>query len=119
EDARSASLRAQLTGFLEFLALNRAVSPHTVRAYESDLSQFLSHVAAGSGRRRAAPRPQDAPPASLRGFLAELHARGIARASVARKISAVRTFARYLRREGLIDGDPTTLVTAPPLERRT
>jgi integrase/recombinase XerC len=56
--------------------------------------------------------------ASLRGFLAELHARGIARASVARKISAVRTFSRYLRREGLIDGDPTTLVTAPRIERR-
>jgi integrase/recombinase XerC len=53
DDDVSASLRAQLTGFLDFLALNRAVSPHTVRAYESDLSQFLSHVAAGSGRRRA------------------------------------------------------------------
>jgi len=118
DDDVSASLRAQLTGFLDFLALNRGVSPHTVRAYESDLSQFLAHVAAGSGRRRADLGPGDVTLASLRGFLAELHARGIARASVARKISAVRTFARYLRREGLLDGDPTALVTAPRLERR-
>ena len=118
DDDVSASLRAQLTAFLDFLALNRAVSPHTVRAYESDLSQFLSHVAAGSGRRRADLGPDDVTLASLRGFLAELHARGIARASVARKISAVRTFARYLRREGLLDGDPTALVTAPRMERR-
>jgi integrase/recombinase XerC len=117
-DEIAASLKAQLAGFLDFLALNRAVSPHTVRAYDSDLSQFLAHVAAGSGRRRADLGPEDVTLASLRGFLAELHARGVARASVARKISAVRTFARYLRREGLIDGDPTTLVTAPRLERR-
>jgi site-specific recombinase XerD len=118
DDDVVASLKGQLKGFLEFLALNRAVSPHTVRAYESDLSQFLAHVAAGSGRKRADLGPEDVTLASLRGFLAELHARGIARASVARKISAVRTFARYLRREGLIEGDPTTLVTAPRLERR-
>jgi integrase/recombinase XerC len=118
DDEIAASLKGQLKGFLEFLALNRAVSPHTVRAYESDLSQFLAHVAAGSGRRRADLGPEDVTLASLRGFLAELHARGIARASVARKISAVRTFSRYLRREGLIEGDPTTLVSAPRLERR-
>jgi len=118
DDEIAASLKGQLAGFLDYLALNRAVSPHTVRAYDSDLSQFLAHVAAGSGRRRADLGPEDVTLASLRGFLAELHARGIARASVARKISAVRTFARYLRREGLIEGDPTTLVTAPRLERR-
>jgi integrase/recombinase XerC len=118
DDDVSASLKAQLAGFLEFLALNRAVSPHTVRAYESDLTQFLAHVAFGSGRKRSELGPEDVTLASLRGFLAELHARGIARASVARKISAVRTFARYLRREGLLDSDPTTLVTAPKLEKR-
>jgi integrase/recombinase XerC len=118
DDEVSASLKAQLAGFLDFLALNRTMSPHTVRAYDSDLSQFLAHVAAGSGRRRIDLGPEDVTLASLRGFLAELHARGVARASVARKISAVRTFARYLRREGLIEGDPTSLVTAPRLERR-
>ena len=118
DDEVSASLKAQLAGFLAFLEFNRTLSPHTVRAYDSDLSQFLAHVAAGSGRRRADLGPADVTLASLRGFLAELHARGIARASVARKISAVRTFARYLRREGLIDGDPTALVSAPRLEQR-
>jgi integrase/recombinase XerC len=118
DDDVSASLKAQLAGFLEFLALNRVVSPHTVRAYESDITQFLAHVAAGSGRKRSELGPDDVTLASLRGFLAELHARGIARASVARKISAVRTFARYLRREGLLDSDPTTLVTAPRIEKR-
>src|SRR5687767_3718924 len=118
DDEVSASLKAQLAGFLAFLEFNRTMSAHTVRAYDSDLSQFLAHVAAGSGRRRADLGPGDVTLASLRGFLAELHARGIARASVARKISAVRSFARYLRREGLIDGDPTALVSAPRLEQR-
>src|SRR4029453_5108653 len=101
DDEIAASLKAQLAGFLDFLALNPALSPHPGRASDRALSQFRAHVAAGSGRRRADLGPEDVTLASLRGFLAELHARGIARASGARKISAVRTFARYLRRDGL------------------
>ena len=66
-----------LKAFLRFLALNRNVSPHTVRAYDSDLSQFLGHVAADS--RRQAPRSRRRTPSTvtaIRAFLADLHARG-------------------------------------------
>lgn len=53
----------------------------------------------------------------MQGFLAALHARGNARSSTARKLSAVRTFVRHLRREGAIDGDPGALVAAPRLDQ--
>jgi integrase/recombinase XerC len=114
----TSGLAAHLQTFLEYLALNRNASAHTVRAYESDLSQLIQHAAASSGRKRTALRVEDLDAAMIRGFLGELHARGHSRASVARHISAVRTFARFLRREGFLEHDPTTLVGSPRLDRR-
>jgi integrase/recombinase XerC len=52
----------------------------------------------------------------MRGWLGDLHARGNSRASAARKVSAVRTFARYLRREGVLASDPSSLVPTPKRE---
>jgi len=107
-----------LKAFLRYLALNRNVSTHTVRAYDSDLHQFLDHVAAiGSVK------PREIEPAALdrgavRSFLAELHAAGLSRATSARKLAAIRTFLRYLRREDLVEGDPGSLVATPKREVR-
>jgi integrase/recombinase XerC len=117
-DELTGNLKAHLSAFLEFIALNRNQSPHTVRAYESDLTQFITWAATASGRTRAALTPADLSLANLRGFLAELHARGISRASVARKLSAARAFARHLRREGALDHDPAALLGAPKLDRK-
>ena len=113
-------MTGHLKAFLQFLALNRNASAHTVRAYESDLSQFLAHAAAAAGVKRArSRRRRRLDRAAIRGFLAELHKRGASRARPsARKLAAVRTFLRYLRREGLIDGDPGALVPTPKREVR-
>jgi integrase/recombinase XerC len=54
----------------------------------------------------------------MRAFLAELHRRGQSRATAARKLSAVRAFLRYLRREGMIEGDPGALVATPKRDIR-
>src|SRR5215470_7091210 len=107
-----------LTEFLQFLRLNRNASAHTVRAYESDLSQFLRHVAAAAGVRRADLTPSHLDRLAIRSFLADLHKRGLSRASAARKLAAARTFLRYLRREGLTDDDSGTLVPTPKREVR-
>jgi integrase/recombinase XerC len=107
-----------LKEFLQFLRLNRNASAHTVRAYESDLSQFLRHVAAAAGVRRADLTPAQLDRLAIRSFLADLHKRGLSRASAARKLAAARTFLRYLRREGLMDDDSATLVPTPKREVR-
>ncbi len=110
------NLKEHLRAFLAHLGLNRNASEHTVRAYESDLSQYLAYLASSSGRKRVELQPADLDYQTVRGFLGELHARGNSRASAARKVSAVRTFARYLRREGVIANDPGSLVPTPKRE---
>jgi integrase/recombinase XerC len=107
-----------LKAFVDHLRLNRNASAHTVRAYESDLSQFLAFLAERAGRRRADLAPADFDHHGVRGFLADLYARGVSRASAARKLAALRTFGRYLRREGLIGQDPGALVSSPKREEK-
>jgi integrase/recombinase XerC len=108
----------QLDEFLEFLRLNRNVSAHTVRAYRSDVGQFLAHVAAQLPGGRPGPAASSLDRAALRGFVAHIHARGLSRATAARKLAAVRTFLRYLRRQGLLDGDEAALVPTPKRDVR-
>jgi integrase/recombinase XerC len=100
------------------LRLNENASAHTVRAYESDLSQFISFVAVHLNRRRLDLVASDFNHLNIRAFLTDLHKRGNSRSSAARKLAAIRTFGRYLRREGAIDGDPAALVGTPKREQR-
>jgi integrase/recombinase XerC len=107
----------QLRDFLDYIRLNRNASIHTVAAYESDLSQFVQFAAEHTGKgTRLAPKHLDLE--VIRGFLGELHRERQSRATVARKVSAVRTFFRYLRREGFVEQDPASLVIAPKREQK-
>ncbi len=111
-------VREHLKAFLEHLRLNENASAHTVRAYDSDLSQYLASLAAQQNKRVSDLAPGDLDHAGARAFVAELTKRGNSKASAARKLSAIRAFGRYLRREGAIEGDPTALVGTPRRERR-
>jgi integrase/recombinase XerC len=111
-------VKDQLEGFLEHLRLNENASANTVRAYESDLGQFMTFLAAHLGRRRSELTSADFDHLHIRAFLGDLHARGNSRSSAARKLAAIRTFGRYLRREGAIEGDPAALVGTPKREQR-
>jgi integrase/recombinase XerC len=111
-------VKEQLRAFLEYLRLNRNASAHTVSAYESDIAQFLSFAAAHLGKPTAALEPDDIELGAIRSFLADLHRQGHARASAARKLSALRAFGRYLRRQGWTDANPAALAVAPKREQR-
>jgi integrase/recombinase XerC len=111
-------MKEQLKAFLAYLRLNRNASPHTVAAYDSDLSQLLVFAAQQTGRRRDALEPSDLDRSVIRGFLAELYRQKQSRASVARKLSALRTFVRFLRRDGWIGSDPIAGSVAPKREQK-
>ncbi len=111
-------MRDHLAAFLKYLALNRNLSAHTVRAYENDLARFLDYTASELGLRHQELKPSSVDRAAIRSFLASLHAGHQSRGTVSRKLAAIRTFLRYLRREALIDGDPGALVATPKREVR-
>jgi integrase/recombinase XerC len=106
-------MREHLKSFLSYLKLNRHVSPHTVRAYESDVSQYLAFVASETGKKMSELGPADLDMNSVRLHIAALNKAGKARSSVARKLSGLRTFVKYLRREEIIDHDPAAMTVAP------
>jgi integrase/recombinase XerC len=111
-------VRDHLKAFLEHLRLNENASPHTVRAYDSDLTQYLAFLAAHAGRRVSELTPADLDHLGARAWLGDLNKRGNSKSSAARKLSAIRAFGRYLRREGVLDGDPAALVGTPRREQR-
>ena len=75
-------LQSHRDEFLEFLELNRNVSRHTLRAYQSDLAQFATFAAERLGR---SPKPADIDHRLIRAFLASLYEKGLSRATSARR----------------------------------
>jgi integrase/recombinase XerC len=112
------SLRQAIREFLEHLQFNRNASEHTVRAYDSDLEQFVTAVASAQNRPRPSLVPGDFSPDSVRLYLGVLFRQGVSRASAGRKLAAVRTFGRWLRREGLLDSDPAALAASPKRDQK-
>ena len=98
--------------FLAYLELERGLSRNTLEAYRSDLQQFGDFLA----RRSIDPLAVDGP--VLADFVSEL-AEGrdnrapAAAATLQRKIACLRSFYRHMRREGLLDFDPTTDIRPP------
>ena len=103
-----------LRDFLQYLR-TRNVSSHTAIAYENDIATFLQHTAQMHHESVEMLSPGDINTVAIRAFLAELHKQRLSAASAARKLSAIRTFVKFLRRSEIAEDDPSALVTAPKL----
>lgn len=108
-------MQGAVQGFLRHLALERSVSSHTVKAYREDLGQFLAHARKELGRN---PNPGEVDHLLIRSFLARLHERGLKKSSAARKLAGLRTFFRWLCREGVLEKNPARALLSPRTERR-
>ncbi len=107
-------MRRAIRAFLEDLKHRRGLSPNTLCSYESDLIQFQVFLEDELGSSK----PSSVDVLAIRSFLAHLHKEGLARASIARKLAALRTFFRFLQREGAIERNPARLVSTPKLDRK-
>ncbi|MEM7204657.1 MAG: tyrosine recombinase [Planctomycetota bacterium] len=122
--AETAALADDLRAFVHHLAHVRGASPATVRAYDSDLRAFLAwlpHQAApDEDARGAEPLEQETRTdrLTLRRYLAHLHERGLAPASVRRKLAALRALFRFRREHRGSREDPARLVRGPKHRRQ-
>ena len=102
-----------LKPFLEYLAYERGASQHTLRSYRTDLESFFSFL--DESELPTDPRVLDH--IHLRLFLGSLARRGMKKSSMARRLSALRSFFRWLKREGVIRRNPAKLVTTPKFSK--
>jgi integrase/recombinase XerC len=104
---------AAVGSFLEYQGVERGASPHTLRSYAADLSEFTRFLAEEkiAGWEAADTRV-------VRAFVARLHRRGLAKTTIARKLAAVRSCFRFLARRGALAVNPARQVRGPRLGRR-
>ena len=101
EDPLPPRLVAALAGFERYLRAERSLSPHTVRAYTGDIRSLLEHAC-----RDGVQTPDGLGVAQLRSWLAVQHESGAARATLARRAAAARTFTAFAHRRGWLATDP-------------
>ncbi|HEV8090066.1 MAG TPA: tyrosine recombinase XerC [Actinomycetota bacterium] len=103
---------ALIDGFTAHLRLERHLSANTIAAYRTDLIHLATFL------HRSSSSLEDADHALLRRFLAQQHALGYARASIARRVGAIHTFYRWAVDEGTIAHDPSLLLGRPKVANR-
>jgi len=107
-----AALDSALAGFCRHLAAERALSHHTVRAYQGDIASLLEYAWRGGIEE-----PGLIDLATLRGWLASQHQAGAARATLARRGAAARAFTAYAHRQGWLAVDPGPQLGTPKARR--
>jgi len=95
------AMAAALAAFERYLRSERSLSPHTVRAYAGDISSLLEHAS-----RQGVNAPEGLGVTELRGWLAIQHESGAARATLARRGAAARSFTAFAYRRGWLATDP-------------
>lgn len=103
-----------IDNFATYIADERNLSPHTRAAYLRDLGEFRLFLEGHGGSDLQSLARLDS--FLLRRYLAELHKRN-QRTSIARKLSTLRTFFRYLVREGRLASNPAEGLSSPKLNR--
>ena len=104
-------MEQHIDAFMEALR-NRAVSEHTLLSYESDLSQFQAFLKSKKVGLR------DIDHVVIRDFLGHLYELGLQKSSVARKPACLRTFFRFLVRDGRLKVNPAELISSPRLPKK-
>jgi len=100
--------------FLQYLKVEKRYSPHTVRSYLNDLDQFYSYLSA----QNLAVDPEAISSHDIRSWIVGMLNEGYSAVSVHRKVSCLRVFYRFLRKEGIVHGDPLEKIVLPKRKKR-
>ncbi|MDP9193193.1 MAG: tyrosine recombinase XerC [Acidobacteriota bacterium] len=111
-------MKNEIGDFLDYLTYERNVSSNTISAYRDDLESFTGFLCNDyftMGRDQIELARVDH--LTVRSYLAHLSRRKLARASVARHLSALRSFFKFLVREGVVEANPARTVATPKREK--
>jgi integrase/recombinase XerC len=100
--------------FLQYLLIEKRYSPHTIRSYKNDLDQFFIFI----NTLGLSENPGDLTSHEVRAWIVSMLDNNISSVSVHRKISCLRIFYRYLRKEGLVNHDPLEKVVLPKRKKK-
>ena len=108
-------MHAAIGRFLRYLVAERNASPLTIKSYREDLSLLVDWFEQQFGRT---PDPKKLTPQDLRAYVAALHEAGYAKGTVARRLASMRSFFKFVMREGGIDSNPAKPLRNPRGERK-
>ncbi len=106
----------ELDQFLHYLKNERLYSDYTLEAYRNDLAQFIEFAERKNNDQTV--EPEEVKTLLIRTFLGHLLKLGLQKRSITRKLSAIKSFFKYLFRNELIQVNPATIVSGPRLDRR-
>jgi integrase/recombinase XerC len=99
--------------YIAYLEAEKNASGYTVRNYKNDLLEFFGYI-----QSKGITSLRDVTRQTLRGFMSHLLEDGKAKSSIARKLSAIRSFYRYLVREDVLKANPAATTVSPKLDKR-
>ncbi|MGD0883475.1 MAG: tyrosine recombinase XerC [Thermodesulfovibrionales bacterium] len=94
--------------FLRYLETERGASGHTIRAYKKDLGAFFEYVKSAA---------ESVELIEIRGFVASQMSNGLKKSTVGRRLATIRSFFKFLNREGYVKANPARLVNAPKMAK--
>lgn len=101
-------MKGYIDEYLRYLAAERGASEHTIRSYRKDLSTFFEHI-------RSEVEAVDI--MDVRGFIAKQMSDGLKKSTVGRRLATIRSFFKFLQREGYVKTNPAKLVNTPKMPR--
>lgn len=108
-------MHGSVAAFLRHLTGERRASAHTLRSYQDDLDLYCRYIRESHGEQAD---PASVDPSRLRRYVAWLSSQGYAPSTVARRLACLRSYFRYLRREGAVGSDPSAGLRNPKQPRR-
>lgn len=101
-------MKEHIDRFMRYLEVQRDASRHTLRAYRKDLEEFSAHVKK---------KPEEIELIDVRSFVAQQIKNGLNKTTAGRRLASVRSFLKYLYREGYIKANPAKLVSSPRTQK--
>ena len=115
--SKKTQMRESVDGFLNFMAVERGVSPNTLAAYRSDLDQLVQYLQSRNEGDRGIDGWERVDEQSISAYLLQLHDRGYSDTTRARKVASAKSLFSFLMEEDVIEKDPTENLSSPRLGR--